>query len=143
MNDERWYPSHPFIGVGALIERDGRYLLIKRGNEPSKGKWSIPGGKVELGESLTEAVKREVMEECHVQIEIMKIFNVMDRILKDDSGAIKYHFVLIDYYAKYVSGEARAQSDADEMKWVTAEEMVNLDMNPQSREVILREITKK
>jgi len=139
----RWYPSHPFIGVGALIVKDGRYLLIKRGKEPSKGKWSIPGGKVELGETLVEAVKREVLEECGIQIEIIKIFNVMDRILKDENGRTKYHFVLIDYYAQYISGEARALSDADDMKWVTAEEIVNLDMNPKSREIILGEIAKK
>ncbi len=141
--DGRWYPSHPFIGVGALIVKDGRYLLIKRGKEPGKGKWSIPGGKVELGETLAEAIKREVLEECGIQIEIEKIFNIMDRILKDKDGKIKYHFVLIDYKAQYISGKARAYSDADDMKWVTAAEMSELDMNPETREIILSEIAKK
>src|SRR4030042_166125 len=95
-NDSRWYPQYPMVGVGGLVFKEGQMLLVKRSQEPSKGKWSIPGGRLELGETISEAVKREVFEECGVQIEIVRILDVTDNILRDDDGRIRYHFVLID-----------------------------------------------
>jgi 8-oxo-dGTP diphosphatase len=139
-NDSRWYPQYPMIGVGALILRDGRMLLVKRSKEPSKGKWSIPGGRLELGETIEEAVKREVLEECGVQIDIVRVLEVTDNILRDDDGRIRYHFVLIDMLANYLSGEPKAQSDAEECRWATPAELAELDMNPRLRTVIMREI---
>ncbi|MDD5191437.1 MAG: NUDIX domain-containing protein, partial [Dehalococcoidales bacterium] len=82
-NDGRWYPDHPFVGVGALVVKDGRCLLIQRGKEPSKGKWSIPGGKVELGETIESAVRREVLEECGIDIIVLKILEATDSIIRD------------------------------------------------------------
>lgn len=140
VNDGRWYPQYPMIGVHALILKEGRMLLIKRSKEPSKGMWSIPGGRLELGETVSGAVKREVFEECGVQIEIVRILEVMDNILRDDDGRIRYHFVLIDLLANYISGEPKAQSDAEECRWVTPAELTKLDMNPKLRAVIIREI---
>jgi 8-oxo-dGTP diphosphatase len=139
-DDNRWYPQYPMVGVGALIFREGRMLLIKRSKEPSKGMWSIPGGRLELGETIAEAVKREVLEECGVQIDIVRVLEVMDNILRDDDGKVSYHFVLIDLLANYLSGEPKAQSDAEECRWVTPAELTKLDMNPRLRAVIMREI---
>jgi len=139
-NDSRWYPTYPMVGVGALILREGRMLLVKRSKEPNKGKWSIPGGRLELGETIEEAVKREVFEECGVQIDIVRVLEVMDNIMRDDDGRISYHFVLIDMLANYLSGEPEAKSDADECRWVTPAELTELDMNPRLRAVIMREI---
>lgn len=140
VNDGRWYPQYPMIGVAALILKEGRMLLIKRSQEPSKGMWSIPGGRLELGETVSEAVKREVLEECGVQIEIVRFLDVIDRILHDNDGKIHYHFVLIDMLANYISGEPKAQSDAEECRWITPSELTKLDMNPQLRAVIMRAI---
>jgi 8-oxo-dGTP diphosphatase len=139
-DDSRWYPAYPMVGVGALILEEGRMLLVKRSKEPSKGRWSIPGGRLELGETISEAVKREVREECDVQIDIMRVLEVTDNILRDDDGRIRYHFVLIDMLANYLSGEPKAQSDAEECRWVTPAELAGLDMNPQLRAVIMRAI---
>ena len=140
VSDGRWYPEYPMIGVGALIFREGRMLLVKRSKEPGKGLWSIPGGRLELGETIVEAVKREVFEECGVQIDIVRILEVMDNIQRDNDGRIRYHFILIDMLANYISGEPEAQSDADECRWVTPEELDKLDMSPRLRAVIVREI---
>lgn len=136
-DDSRWYPQYPMIGVGALILRERRMLLVKRSKEPSKGMWSIPGGRLELGETIEEAVKREVLEECGVQIDIVRVLEVMDNILHDNDGKVSYHFVLIDLLANYVSGEPNAQSDVDECRWVTPAELAGLDMNPRLRAVIM------
>jgi ADP-ribose pyrophosphatase len=126
------------VGVSAVVLREGRILLVKRSKEPSKGKWSIPGGRLELGEALYEAAKREVLEECSIEIEIEHVLEVTDNIIRDEEGRIRYHFVLIDLLARYISGEAKAQSDAEECRWVTTEELVELDMNPQLRAVLMR-----
>ncbi|HEX9896207.1 MAG TPA: NUDIX hydrolase [Dehalococcoidales bacterium] len=139
-DDSRWYPAYPMVGVGALILKERRMLLVKRSKEPSKGLWSIPGGRLELGETIEEAVKREVLEECGVQIDIVRILDVMDNILRDDDGRISYHFVLIDVLANYLSGEPKAESDAEECRWVTPAGLANLDMNPRLRAVIMRAI---
>jgi ADP-ribose pyrophosphatase YjhB (NUDIX family) len=142
-NDNRWYPQYPMIGISALILRDERMLLVKRSKEPSKGKWSIPGGRLELGETISEAVMREVLEECDVRIDVIRVLEVMDNIIKDDDGKIRYHFVLIDLLANYVSGEPRAQSDAQECCWITPAELDGLEMNPRLRAVITRALQQK
>jgi len=126
------------VGVHALVFDKGRILLAKRSKEPSKGKWSIPGGRLELGESIYEAAKREVMEECCVKIEIERILDVADFIMRDDDGCVKYHFVLIYLLAKYAGGELKAQSDAEECRWFANEELAELDIHPQLRTVLKR-----
>jgi 8-oxo-dGTP diphosphatase len=138
IRDNRWYPEQPMVGVHALVFDKGRILLAKRSKEPSKGKWSIPGGRLELGESIYEAAKREVMEECCVKIEIERILDVTDFIMRDDDGCVKYHFVLIYLLAKYAGGELKAQSDAEECRWFTNEELAELDIHPQLRTVLKR-----
>jgi len=129
-NDSRWYPQYPMIGVHALIIKDGCVLLVKRDKEPNKGMWIIPGGRVELGETYSEAVHRELLEECAIMIEVVRILDVMDYILQDEQGRTKYHFVLIYLLAQYKSGIVKAQSDAEEAKWVPFEKIGEFDTHP-------------
>lgn len=128
----------PHAGVGAVVLRDGCLLMVRRAREPARGKWSIPGGAVELGESLHEAVRREAAEECSVEIEVERLFDVTETILHDDDGKTSYHFVLVDFLAVYKSGEPRARSDADECRWVPLDELVGLDMPETLRDVLKR-----
>ena len=137
-NDGRLYPAHPTVAVSAIIFKEERILMIKRGKEPNKGKWSIPGGGIELGETLDQAVKREVREECSIEIEVERVFYTTENIIRDDDGRVKYHYVLVDMLAKYAGGETKAQSDAEECRWVTAEELSELDITPRLRAVLER-----
>jgi 8-oxo-dGTP diphosphatase len=139
--NNREYPLRPIVAVSALIIRDGSILLVKRANEPNKGKWSLPGGKLELGETVRQAAEREALEECSVRVMADHIFEVTDHIIHDDAGRVKYHYVLIDLIARYISGEARAQSDAAECRWFTIKELDKLDTTAQLRSVIMRAIS--
>ena len=116
---KREYPDSPLVGVGAVIIEDGRVLLVKRGHPPLAGEWSIPGGVMELGETLREAAIREAREETCLTVETADLLGVYDRVLRDDEGRTLYHFVLIDFLCRRVSGEARAADDADEVRWFT------------------------
>ena len=137
-DDGRWYPENAMVGVAVVIFRDGRVLMAKRGKEPSKGKWSIPGGKLELGETIYEAARREVREECSVEIDVGDVVDAYDIIIRDTDGTVKYHFVDVYFMAKYTSGEARAQSDVDECRWFTPEEMAGLDMPPDLKKLMIK-----
>jgi 8-oxo-dGTP diphosphatase len=137
--DGRWYPEQPIAAVGAVVFKEGKILAIKRSKEPGKGKWSIPGGRVELGETVYEAARRETLEECSIEIEIERVLDSVDNIIRDEEGRIKYHFVIIDLLARYVSGEIRAQSDAEACRWVTPQELVKLDITPMLRDMLERQ----
>ena len=113
----REFPIHPIVGVGAIILKEDEVLLIKRGTPPSKGNWSIPGGGVELGESLREACHREVMEETGLEIKIIEQCAVLDRIIKDSINRVQFHYVLIDYLCSPVGGNLQAGTDATEILW--------------------------
>ena len=95
----REYPDYPRVGVGAVILHEDRVLLVRRGKAPSFGKWSLPGGLVELGETTREAIAREILEECAIKIRIVDVCGVLDRVVKDDAGRVRYHYVLVDYLA--------------------------------------------
>ena len=129
-NDDRWYPQAPITGVGGIIQKDGKVLLVKRGKEPNKGKWTVPGGVVELGETLHEALQREVREECSIDIEVESVVDTFDAINRDADGRVHYHFVIIDFRARYVSEELKAGSDAAECRWVAPEEIPALETTP-------------
>ena len=137
-SDSRWYPEYPRVGVGVVVIRDGRILMVKRAKEPNKGKWSIPGGGLELGESLYEAARREVFEECSIHVEIERVIDTTERIIKDEDGRIKYHFVLVDMLGRYISGEAKAQSDAQDCRWVAIKEIDGLDITTILRAMLKR-----
>jgi 8-oxo-dGTP diphosphatase len=134
----REYPRQPIASAHAIVIRDDRVLLVQRGAEPSKGQWSVPGGVIELGETIAEAVRREVREECGIEIEPGEVTKVVDRVFPDEVGRIRYHYVVIYLLARYVGGEARASSDAAAVRWVTREELAGLDMVPVARPVVQR-----
>ena len=138
-DDRRWYPGAPVAAVGAVVFKDGKILTIKRAQEPSRGMWSIPGGRIELGETTREAAIREVREECSIEVEIERVLDSVDNIIRDEDGRVKYHFVIIDMLARYISGEIKASSDAAECRWVTPEEMARLDLTPMLREMLTRQ----
>jgi mutator protein MutT len=125
---KRLYPKQPIIGVGAVIICNGKILLEKRKNDPGKGKWSIPGGLVELGETVEQTVIREVKEETALEVEKPEHIDVVDNITKDSNGEIKYHFVIIDYFVKLKGGTLQAASDAEELKWVALNEVETYDL---------------
>jgi 8-oxo-dGTP diphosphatase len=128
----REYPDAPRVGVGAVILDGDRVLLVKRGQPPSEGKWSIPGGLVHLGERIEDAVHREVMEECGVPVRLLGLCGVIDRVrLAPTNGSepprVQYHYVIIDYVAAIEAGEPRAGSDAAEVRWVPIAELDRYD----------------
>lgn len=100
----RRYPDAPLVGVGAIIFRADQVLLIQRGREPSLGRWSVPGGLVEVGESLLDAVKREVMEEVNLEVDVKDVVAVLDRVIKDEGGRVEYHYILVDFLCESVEG---------------------------------------
>jgi len=134
----REYPPGPVVGVGGVVTRDGRALIIRRGHEPRKGEWSLPGGLLELGESLTDAVRREIKEETNLDIEVGPIIETFDRVHRDDDGRIRYHFVIIDYVCWPSGGDARPGSDAEAIAWVTAPEIDDYKVNAHAKAVIER-----
>jgi mutator protein MutT len=114
---EREFPRAPLVGVGAVVVEAGRVLLVRRGNEPMKGHWSLPGGLVEVGESLTEAVIREVREETGLTVEPLGLVELLDRIYREEER-VRYHYVIADYLCRVGSGTLQAASDAAAVRWV-------------------------
>ena len=134
----REYPDHPVVGVGAVVVRDGKALIIKRAHEPRKGEWSLPGGLLELGESLQDAARREIKEETSLDIEVGPVIETFDRVHRDEHGKIRYHFVIVDFVCWPDGGEAVPGSDAEGVAWVTAGEIDAYEVNAHAKEVILR-----
>ena len=114
----RSYPNQPVVGIGAVIIKEDKIVLIKRGNEPSKGKWSIPGGHVELGENLKEAVIRETKEETCLDVDNPILIDVVENVDWDEQRKIKYHYIIVDYLVHVKGGNIEAASDAAELRWV-------------------------
>jgi 8-oxo-dGTP diphosphatase len=130
-------PAQPAVGVGAVVFDGDRVLLIKRGKEPLRGRWLIPGGTVELGETLTEAVVREVREETGLVVQAGTVVLVFDRIERDGE-AVRYHYVIVDYLCERVGGELAAGSDADDAAFVAMEDLPRYDIPAEALELILR-----
>jgi mutator protein MutT len=135
---KRLHPNQPIVGVGAVIISDGKILLEKRKNEPGKGKWSIPGGLVELGETTEATVVREVKEETGLDVEQPEHIDVVNNITLDDNGEIKYHFVIIDYFVKLKGGTLKAMSDAEELRWVLFDDVEKYDLTKTFKEFYQR-----
>ncbi len=133
------------VGVGAVVWRDGMVLLERRGQPPRQGSWSLPGGLVEVGETLEEAVAREVREECSIAVTVGPLLGVFEPIVRDDDGRIRYHYVVIDYLAFYRAGDIVAGDDAAELQWAPVEQLdaypllpATLDMIDRARRTALR-----
>ncbi len=135
---ERLYPRRPLVGVGAVVWRDGEVLLERRGQPPAQGSWSLPGGLVDVGETLEQAVGREVREECSIEVTVGPVLGVFEPIVRDDEGRIQYHYVVIDYLAVYVSGEVAIGDDAAELRWVPVGELDAYALLPATRDMIER-----
>jgi ADP-ribose pyrophosphatase YjhB (NUDIX family) len=118
---QREFPETPLVGVGAVVVDAGRVLLVRRGGEPLKGKWSLPGGLLELGESLLEGVIREVREETGLAVEPVELIELLDRVHRED-GRVRYHYVIADYLCRVTGGALQAASDADAVRWVERSE---------------------
>ncbi len=134
--DDRAFPSRPLVGVGAVVIEQGRVLLVKRGRPPLAGEWSLPGGAVEVGETLASAVQREVFEETGLVVAVGPMVEVLDRIHTDSQGRVEYHYVLIDYACTVIGGELDARSDAADARWVERSELLPLGIAAAIRTVI-------
>jgi len=134
--DKRTYPSSPLVGVGAVAIKDGKILLIKRAFDPGAGKWSIPGGLVEVGEKLSEACARETEEETGIKVEILELINVFDMIDRDQEGKTKYHYVLVDFLAKPVGGTERKSNEVTDIAWVDYQEAKRMDLTRTARKAL-------
>lgn len=128
-------PDRPTVGVGGVLVRDGKVLLIRRGKEPLRGRWVVPGGTVELGETLEEALVREMLEETGLAVAPVEVLTVFDRIQKD-AGEVTYHYVIVDYLCRYEGGEARAGSDAEALAWAAPGDLFAYDLPAKALEVV-------
>ncbi len=136
MTGAREYPERPVVGVGGVVIADGRALLIRRGNPPLEGEWSIPGGTLEVGEMLLDAVRRELAEETGIEVRVGDLIEVFERIFPDGEGQPKYHFVILDYLCEAVRGTARAGSDVTDVAWAAESELQKYLLTPTATRVI-------
>jgi len=135
---ERLYPEKPMVGVGAVIFKNDEVLLIKRGNPPLAGEWSIPGGKLEENESIIEAVQREIKEECNVLVDIDDLIDLFEYIEKDEKNRVKYHFIVFDFRAQYLKGELDHLSDASAARWVKVNDLDKYKMKKDTKNMIMK-----
>lgn len=135
---KRHYPDQPVVGVGAVIFRDDAVILVRRGQEPALGAWSLPGGAVEVGETLEAALVRELAEEIGLTVEVLGITAVLERIYRDPAGGVAYHYVLIDYVCRYLSGPLRVGSDITAARFVPLAELDMYQLPPDTAAVIRR-----
>jgi len=133
---KREYPESPLVGVGAVIVAEGRALLIRRGQAPLLGQWSLPGGVLECGEALRDAAVREALEETGLVVEVGDMLGVYERVIRADDGRVRYHYVLIDFLCRAVGGDLKAGSDAAEVGWFRREELPSLKLAYDADDVV-------
>ena len=137
---KREYPESPLVGVGAVIVEhhgdDHRVLLIRRGQPPLLGEWSLPGGVLECGETLREAVAREAREETGLVVETGEMLGVYERVIRDDEKRVRYHYVLIDFLCRAIGGDLKAGSDAADVRWFTRDEIPALNLAYDANDVV-------
>jgi len=138
----RKYPKHPLVGVGAIIftrsGRRGPILMVERGGQPLKGYWSLPGGLVETGELLEDAVRREILEETGLRVAPVRRFDIFERIMRSPEGRVEYHYLLVDYVCKVVGGKLRAGDDVSRATWVRRADLDQYQITEGTRAVIER-----
>lgn len=139
---KREYPERPLIGVGAVIIENGRCVLIKRAKAPLLGEWSIPGGLLELGETMRQGAEREALEETRLVVRATELLGVFERIVPDEAKKIRYHYVLVDFLCNPITGELRGDGDAAEARWFSPEEIAQLPLPSDTAAVIKLAIEK-
>ena len=137
-SNRRSYPGGPVAAVGALVFREGAVLLVRRGRPPSRDAWAVPGGRVELGESLAEAAEREVREETGIEVRAGEPVWSFDSVIRDRDGRVRYHYVVVDLSADYLAGEPRGSDDAREARWVGPEEIAGFDVSEPTLRLLRR-----
>jgi 8-oxo-dGTP diphosphatase len=133
---KRSYPEQPIVGVGAVIVDGGRALLVRRATEPLRGEWSVPGGMLELGEKLHDGVRREVLEETGLKVEPGEVLDVFDSIFTDDRGRTEYHYVLVDYLCRPISGDATSGTDVSDLRWVSENDLPAMRLRDSIQQVV-------
>ena len=133
---KREYPERPLAGVGGVILDGEKVLLVRRAREPLRGQWSLPGGLVEVGEELTEAVRREIREETGLAVHVGPVVEVLDRILHDEQGRVQFHYVLVDYLCRVEGGLLEAASDVSEARWAERSRLSEYALRPETLRVI-------
>ena len=136
--NERSYPDRPWLGVGGIVFQENRVLLVKRGREPGLGKWSIPGGAVDVGESVNAAIQREVEEETGLLVEVFGLVEIIERIFPDSQGKTLYHYILLDYWCGIKGGQLKAQSDAEEAGFFPLVSLKDLNIPMETERVIMK-----
>jgi 8-oxo-dGTP diphosphatase len=143
MASSREYPERPVVGIGGVVIDQGRTLLIRRGSEPLLGEWSIPGGTLELGESLQEGVARELLEETGIEVRVLDLIEVFDRVYREDApngaemkGRPRFHFVIADYLCERLSGDPRAGSDVTDVAFAREDELTRLHLTETATRVL-------
>ena len=136
--DSREYPDRPIVGVGAVIERGGHVLIVRRRFEPLAGRWSLPGGTLELGETLEQGVVREMREETGLEVMVGPVIEVFDRIMLDERRTVRYHFVLVDYLCHPMGGELQPGSDVDAAVFADPTELAEYNLTDKAQAVIER-----
>lgn len=132
----RTYPDRPIVGVGVVVWRAGRVLLIRRGRPPRQGQWSLPGGAQQLGETVEAAARREVAEETGLALRAIELLTVVDLVERDVEGAVRYHYTLVDMVAEAGAGEARAGDDAAEVGWFAPDELAGLGLWAETLRIV-------
>lgn len=135
-NEARKYPDKPVLAVGAVVFKDDKVLLVKRGKAPARNMWAIPGGKVELGETLKEAAQRELLEETGIRIKAGNPVYSFEVIKRDPAGKILFHYFIVDLEAQYLSGDITAADDAKDAAWISEEDLNKINVNPNTRELL-------
>jgi len=141
VTDSRQYPERPIVGVGAVIVDEGNVLLVKRKYEPLKGQWSLPGGMVEIGETLETALTREMLEETGLRVDVGPVIEVFDRIMRDEERRVRYHFVLVDYLCWPAGGALQAGSDVEDAIWADPAMLAEYALTEKAMSVIERGLT--
>ena len=132
------YPERPIAGVGVVVFRNEEVLLVKRKKAPYKGQWSIPGGKQRLGETVTKAARRELMEETGVEVNELTLIDVIDIIVPDEEGKILYHYIVTDYRTRWLSGECSPGDDAQDVQWFNLNKLGSISLLDKTRKIILK-----
>jgi len=132
----REHPNRPVAAVGAVVVRGNEVLLVKRAHPPNQGLWTLPGGGIELGETAAAAVRRELLEECHIVVEVDRVLDVVDIIRKSEQDKVQFHYVILEFLARYVEGNLKPDSDAADARWVNADDIQEYGATPATARLI-------